>query len=187
MKKVLLVCITVILCNCNSYYSPEKLFKETLTTLDNNKFYFSSIKKHKFTSVFFLYPDCPMCINYSSVINNINKKIKTLNTLCIIPSKHYSIEEIKEFISTYKLNYPILIDSKNNISNLLNATTVPEVFLIDNNGQIKYNGAIDNWAIELGKNRGLTTEHFLLDAINEVAEGKTVTMKYVKPIGCIID
>jgi len=128
-----------------------------------------------------------MCINYSSVIKKINQKIKNLNTLCVIPSKHYSLDEIKEFISTYKLNFPILLDVNNNISNLLNATTVPEVFLIDNNGKIKYNGAIDNWAIELGKNRGVATQHFLLNAINEVDEGKTVNIKYVKPIGCIID
>ena len=74
MKKVFLISIIIFLSSCNRY-SPNKLFNQKLNTLENNVYDFISIKDYKITSIFFLYPDCPMCINYSYVINNINTKL----------------------------------------------------------------------------------------------------------------
>ena len=93
----------------------------------------------------------------------------------------------KEFINTYKLNLTSKIDKDRELTQKLKATVTPEAFLIKNETQILYHGAIDDWFYALGKNRKEATAHYLEDAINAAIQNKPVLTAHVKAVGCLIE
>jgi len=79
-----------------------------------------------------------------------------------------------------------LDDKKHVITNQYGATITPEAILIDKNQQVIYQGAIDNWFFELGRNRLEVTEHYLIDAIEASMKGQMPSIKRTEAIGCFI-
>ena len=92
-----------------------------------------------------------------------------------------------EFIENYALDFDLYIDHKNKKAKHLGAKVTPEVFLLDQEYTIHYNGAIDNWFYSLGKNRNLITSHYLEDAMNSLLNGTKIQIPYVQAIGCYIE
>lgn len=63
------------------------------------------------------------------------------------------------------------------LAKYLKATTTPEVFVLNNKGEVVYSGAIDNWAIDLGEKRQVITEFYLKDALNALLQNKKIAVK----------
>tara|TARA_B100001287_G_C22649044_1_gene514246 strand:+ start:185 stop:823 length:639 start_codon:yes stop_codon:yes gene_type:complete len=152
-------------------------FKQNLKKLSNNK---------KFKTIFFLDPECPMCISYSIYINDIYEKFKNnIDFIIIYPSKLNSMEKIKNFEKKYKLNIPSIVDSNLIITNYLDARITPECFLVDTSFKILYSGLINDWAKDLGKT-GPITNKYLEKSIENILSSKKIDIKKTNAIGCII-
>ena len=81
--------------------------------------------------------------------------------------------------------FPYLLDVGQKIYPLFGATKTPHVYLVQKEqgkNIVKYIGAIDD-NVRDGSN---VKEHFLANAVNELLEGKEVTLKETKAIGCSI-
>ena len=136
----------------------------------------------------FLSPECPLCQNYSLVLNKIYREYgEKVRFYGIIPGKTYTAETIKGFAKKYKIVFPLFIDRALSLSHYLKATTTPEVILLNNNNELLYKGAIDDWFLDIGKQRTRTTKDFLRDALDQQLGGKTVALKRTKAIGCYIN
>ena len=136
----------------------------------------------------FLSPDCPLCRNYAPIINKLEHDYKEeIEIYGIIPGASYPDSEVNEFIHTFSVKYPVLKDSKQQLKKQFNATTTPEVYLLDDAGIVIYRGAIDNWAIDLGKKRVQATEYYLAEAVKNKLNNIPVAIRYVQPVGCIIN
>jgi hypothetical protein len=68
----------------------------------------------------------------------------------------------------------------------LDAKVTPEVFLFDKEFELRYKGAIDNWFYELGKYRRVTSDHYLIDALQSVLGGEDPIIMETEAIGCLI-
>ncbi len=101
-------------------------------------------------------------------------------------TKWETATDIQQFSNDYQLNFSLYLDNKHRLLRQLNATTTPEVFLVDKNGKVQYQGAIDNWFYGLGKYRPATTEHYLTEALDAFLNGKEIVNKKTKSIGCEI-
>lgn len=102
-------------------------------------------------------------------------------------TKWEEVVDIQQFKQAYQLNFPLFWDKNNRLLRQLEATTTPEVLLLDRKGLILYRGAIDNWFYGLGKYRPKTTEHYLEDALDAYLQGKEILIKKTDPIGCVIE
>lgn len=80
-----------------------------------------------------------------------------------------------------------LYDTEYQLRDYCKATTTPETYLMDANGKIYYSGAIDNWAITLGKQRQVISGHYLVNAINSTLKGEDVELSKTRAVGCIIE
>lgn len=60
-----------------------------------------------------------------------------------IASPNDSMEKMKEFAAHQDLNFPYIRDVTQDVANCFGATTTPEVFLLDQQGIIRYRGQID--------------------------------------------
>ena len=84
------------------------------------------------------------------------------------------------------MTMPYIMDRNFALTKQLNAKITPEVFVVNENREILYHGAIDNWFYALGKNRMHITEHYLEDAIKSILKKEQITRAYVAAIGCFI-
>jgi thiol-disulfide isomerase/thioredoxin len=136
----------------------------------------------------FLSPECPLCQNYTLVLNKIYRdylgKIKFYG---IIPGKTYPVQTVSSFAQKYKIAFPLLIDNALTISHYLQASTTPEAILLNGKAELVYKGAIDDWIKDIGQQRTHATQNFLRDALDRELRGEAVIPKRTKAIGCFIN
>ena len=84
-----------------------------------------------------------------------------------------------------------IIDRKHELVRRFDATVTPEVvvMLFDASSQPKvfYQGKINNLFDSPGNRRDRATEHYARDAIHAVFQGNSVSPKFRKPTGCLIE
>ncbi len=181
----LMACVLTA-CNANK---KNTVFAIQLKTTEAKDFNLTRIKGRPATVITFFSPECPLSENYTSVVLKLQDLIamKDVLFITVIPGNKYSEDTIKKFAETYKLRQPVLFDSEKKLTNFLHATFTPETFVLNNKGQVVYSGAIDNWAVDLGTKRQLTTEHYLMDALNCVLKGSEVHPEKTTAVGCYIE
>jgi len=136
----------------------------------------------------FLSPECPLCKNYSAVLNELQHQYgEMVQFVGIIPGKTYSAATVNAFARKYKIAFPLLIDPAKKLTGYLHGTITPEVILLNNQYGLVYKGAIDNRVTQLGAQRWKATENYLSDAVSQYLQHLVVTAKRVKAIGCLIN
>ena len=138
--------------------------------------------------IVFLGAECPISQQYTKTINDLHQKFgnDTLSFLAIFPENLTKKEE-SNFRSTYSIRFKSLIDEDLSLVNKLSATITPEVFIVDEDWNILYQGAIDNWYVKLGENRPIITEHYLNDNLKALIHHKQLPYSNTKPVGCLIE
>ena len=167
----------------------EGIFGLQLKNLDNETFPLSQLNKNKASVIVFLLPDCPACESYSATLNTLRNRHKNsgFEFYGIFPGKFNSVDEMKAFRKTYKIEFPLLQDPEKILVQALHASTVPSAYLLNNQAEVLYKGRIDDWMYALGKKRAVITKHELRDALDAFNEGKTVLVKETIAIGCILE
>jgi thiol-disulfide isomerase/thioredoxin len=148
----------------------------------------SELGNNRLTAFIFLSPECPLCRNYTKVLNELEKEYPTsLGVVGVISGSAYPTKEVRSFKDKFSIVYPLYIDPKKELTEYLEARITPEVVLIDNKGSLVYRGAIDDWVISLGKTKIKSREYYLRDAINSYLENKPAAVPYKEPKGCYIN
>jgi hypothetical protein len=142
--------------------------------------------KDKQAAVFvFLAPDCPLSQNYTRTLNDLRPQFQSNGI------EFYAVftgdAAVDEFVATYKITFPVLHDRDYRLADFFGATKTPEAFAVDTQGRTFYQGAIDNWAPELGQHRTVITEHYLQDALSSFVQHREVEVKQTKAVGCFIE
>ncbi len=91
--------------------------------------------------------------------------------------------ELKKVAKDRGLPYPILVDPGNKAADRFQARTTPHCYVIDAQGILRYQGALDN------DPRGRKREgvrHYLAEAIDAVLSGKKVQQANTRAYGCSI-
>ena len=172
----------------SSFIAPCDPFHGSLKTHDGKTYALKPPVNRVATVFVFLLPDCPASQSYTLTLNTLSKKYqsKQVQFLGIVPGTYATAAEVKAFVKTYKVSFPVLADTAYKLVRCLGATIVPEAFVVDRKGVTQYAGRIDNWLVSAGKKRNITT-HELDDAITAVINKKPVKVKKTKAIGCYIE
>jgi thioredoxin-related protein len=91
-----------------------------------------------------------------------------------------SFEAMKKYAGQQNYNWLYAVDSNNEIADAFGANRTPECFLFDKDAKLVYHGAIDDSPADEKK----VARRHLQNAIDEMADGKEVTIKESKSIGC---
>lgn len=158
-----------------------------LSSTNGQKFNYKN--SQKLSCFFFLSPDCPLCKNYSTLINSLKSKYDgAISFYLVVPGETYSRKEIANFSKDYLKKATVFQDENFKLSHYLQATVTPEVVLIETKtGKPVYRGALDNWAVSLGKQRRKATENYLTDAIDSYQNGQVPPIAFTEPVGCLIN
>ena len=76
-----------------------------------------------------------------------------------------------------------LLDPKGVVGRAYGAKTTPHMFIIDKDGMLRYNGAIDDDSSADGA-KGDKAVNYVSKALDEIAKGETVSTPETKPYGC---
>lgn len=132
---------------------------------------------------------CPYVQAYEERIKNINNDFSNKGIQVIAISSNDAVkypedsfEQMKIRSDARKFNFLYLYDEDQSVAKAFDATHTPEVFVFDESRKLAYHGKIDdNWQEpEKVKSR------YLKDALDEILEGKAVSVPETYSIGCTI-
>lgn len=185
MKTVLF--IFFLTCTSLTNYSQTIQFPDDRwKTIDNKKLHLK--QKNQLKLFIFLSPECPLSQKYVFSLNRIYERYEQqVYFVGIFPGKDYKNKDYAAFKKKYNIQFNLINDPKMKLVSALKASKTPEVFLLDSTNSILYQGAIDDWAISLGKNKLKPTKNYLQDAISSSTTGSVVYPKFVEAVGCFIE
>lgn len=93
-----------------------------------------------------------------------------------------SFEAMKTYAVEQGYTWPYLTDEHSAMADAFGATRTPECFLFDKNALLVYHGAIDDNPGDAGS---VSRKHLML-AIAELKEGKEISVKKTRSVGCSI-
>ena len=162
---------------------------ELIKVTDNDSVSFHLTSPEKPLTLFiFLSPECPLSKNYTLTLNNLFQQYdQQVQFYGCVSGKGFSYDEIRSFLSTYKILFPFFVDENKKLTNYISATVTPQVMLLDKNDEMIYKGAIDDWVQDLGKQKLNVSKHYLQDAIEAFLHHKPVAIKETKAYGCFIN
>ena len=103
------------------------------------------------------------------------------------PLRTDSPRVIRQFQIDYNLSFAGKPDSGARLARQLRVRVTPEVVVMQSDGRVRYQGAIDDWYVSLGKHRSEVTQHYLCDALDAVLAGNDVAVTRTDAVGCLVE
>jgi len=139
---------------------------------------------------FFMHTTCPISQKYTLTINEIAQKFQNqpvqFELVFLDINGASQIKKVKEFLKTYQIKVPYKMYKNTDYAQQMGIKVTPEV-LVTYHNQIQYQGAIDDWFIDWGKNKKQPEQFYLINAINGMLTSQTIWIKKTNAIGCLIE
>lgn len=151
----------------------------------------NDFSKHSFLVVMFIGTECPLAKQYSTRLMEIEKEFgpKGFRFLGIDANVQDSLSEMGQLVKDLGITVPLLKDKEGKLADMLGATRTPEVFVLDRDGNIRYQGRIDDqysFGLTAGYAKPRATHRELQDALTALAAGESVKIVKTEPAGCLI-
>jgi peroxiredoxin len=164
----------------------DKAPQFSLTNYDGKQVNLSDYKGKIVVLEWFNY-ECPF-VKYhyeKATMANLAAKYKAQDVvwLAINSTSHLKPEENNAWAEKYKLGYPILDDRPGTVGRAYGALTTPHIYIIDKEGKIVYNGAIDDSPMGRKKEDAV---NYVDKALSELLAGKAVSTPQTEPYGCTV-
>jgi peroxiredoxin len=137
--------------------------------------------------VAFLGTECPLAKLYAGRLQTIADDYagRKVAVVAIMSNVQDSPADIAAFVREHKITYTVLKDRDNEVATMFEAERTPQVFLLDRDRVVRYQGRIDDQYL-VGIPRDKPTREDLRLAIDELLAGKAVSVSKTEPLGCII-
>mgnify|MGYP000433421122 CR=1 FL=1 len=188
---LLVLAVTVAVCKSEVPEPKAKIGEKapafTLANYDGNEVNLSNYAGKIVVLEWFNF-ECPFSRYHHETVKTMTDlaakyKDKNVAWLGINSTAHATVEKDKAFAKEFKIPYPILSDFEGDIGHLYGAKTTPHMFIIDPNGILVYDGAIDN--APMGKTDNKIV-NYVDKALDELTNGKKITAPKTEPYGCSV-
>lgn len=132
-------------------------------------------------------PNCPFSRKHAEAKTMIATEAKHpeaiwigINSTNLNHGDFLSSADQKAYASKQGIDYRILVDSNGAVGHAYGAKTTPHMIVVDKNGKVAYNGAIDAGAMSGGK------ENYVDAALTALAAGRAPDPSTTKPYGCSV-
>ena len=132
--------------------------------------------------VVYAYEDGPL----KDMANNLGDDVVWLNINSGAPGNQGTgVEQNQKAKKDWKIKHPVLLDETGEVGQAFGAKTTPQLVVIDADGKVRYNGALDN--APRGKQQGGDSyKGHVTNALVSLAEGRKVDPQSTKPYGCSV-
>ena len=137
----------------------------------------------------FLNTECPISQRYVRTLTDLQQRFAPSNIqfVAMFPLRSDSPKVIKRFQTDYKLSFSGHPDADAQLARHFKVRVTPEVVVMQADGHVVYQGAIDDWYVGLGKNRPEPSQRYLRDALDALAVGQSVTRTRTDAVGCLVE
>jgi mono/diheme cytochrome c family protein len=136
----------------------------------------------------FYSPECPISNAYSATLAGLAQAFPTERVkwagICVDPD--LSDEDQKAHAKDFGLRFPLILDRRGALVRKLGATMTPEAFVIDDRGQVRYHGRIDDQFAARGVRNAHPSGNQLKDAVAALLARREVKEAHVPAVGCPI-
>jgi peroxiredoxin len=136
--------------------------------------------------------DCPFCNNQykTGALQELEKNMAAKGVVWLIvnsvnpnnPSHRTPDQARQEFADKKIIAAAWIDDSSGAVAHLYDMKTTPDMYVIDKNGVLVYQGAIDNKPDPMHDPR--TARNYVSEAVDALLAGKLVEVSQTKPYGC---
>ena len=136
--------------------------------------------------------DCPYCRNHykTGAMQELQKELTSggvvflvVNSVAASNPSHRTPDAARKEWAEQKMNATTWIDdSTGELGHEYGMRTTPHLFVIDQSGNLAYQGAIDDRPSPQGDPR--TAHNYVRDAIKQLQAGQKVVVSQPKPYGC---
>ncbi len=138
--------------------------------------------------VIFMSTVCPLCKNYTTILNELSTKYgEKIMLNYVFSGREYNQKLVDDFSKQYNLVGYKILDTAFFLSKAYQVSVTPEVILLDEKNKACYQGAIDNWLEGLGRKRVVVTAHYLDDAIKQFISNKPISVPKTEAKGCLLN
>lgn len=135
----------------------------------------------------FLGVECPLAKLYSTRLNELQKQFgdEQVAIIGVDANPQDALSELAAFARRQQIDYPLLCDSKQEVASQLGATRTPEVFVLDRQRRVRYQGRIDD-QYGIGYVRKAPQQQLLREAVEGLLAGRELTVSREPAVGCLI-
>jgi len=178
---------TILLCLASSAWcaAPEFHVRDTTGAAHTG----AEWQGRKAIVLFFVMTDCPVGNTYVPEMNRIREAYAGRGVAVYGVQAETSTEEaaVAKYAREFHYSFPLLIDPRQALVKLANATVTPQAAVLTPEGKVLYLGRIDNRVEDFGKTRYQATRADLREALDALLAGKPVPQPTTKSIGCAIN
>jgi hypothetical protein len=87
------------------------------------------------------------------------------------------------YLKTHKVDAPVLIDGDGTVGHLYDAKRTPHLYVIDAEGVLRYQGAIDD---DPRGDKGDKATNYAVQAVRQIVAGETVAPDITPSYGCTV-
>lgn len=137
----------------------------------------------------FLSTECPISQRYIRTLADLHQHFAASNVqfVALFPLRSDSPQIIKRFRTDYKLSFSGHPDEDAHLAHHFGVRVTPEVVVMQADGRVVYQGAIDDWYVGLGKNRSEPSRRYLRDALDALVMGQPVAHARTDAVGCLVE
>ncbi|HVU27546.1 MAG TPA: redoxin domain-containing protein [Verrucomicrobiae bacterium] len=138
--------------------------------------------------------DCPFCHNQykTGAAQDLQKELAAKGVVWLLVNSvnpknmsHRTPEQARAEWAAEKINATAWIDDGSGaIGHLYDMKTTPHLFVIDKNGTLVYDGAMDNRPEPFGDPH--TAKNYVREAVNDLLANKPIEVSQTKPYGCAV-
>ena len=155
-----------------------------LQDLGGNKIKLSA-NKGKVVMIHFWSATCPFVKRYEERLQNITQdyRSKGVVVIAIDSNINETPDQIKKVAVERGLSYALILDPDHKTADDYGAITTPHVFIINKEGNLAYEGSVDDqgWSA-----KNPVKANYAREALDAVLAGKPVPHPQVKTFGCTI-
>ncbi|MGH7975062.1 MAG: redoxin domain-containing protein [Limisphaerales bacterium] len=139
-------------------------------------------------------PDCPYCHDQfkTGAMQELQKDLTGKGVVWLLVNSvnsknfsHRTPEQARQEMSAEKMHVTAWIDDgSGKIGHLYGMETTPDMYVINKDGILVYDGAIDNEPDPF--HNPLTANNYVRDAVNDLLAGKPIEVSQTKPYGCAV-
>jgi peroxiredoxin len=192
-----LVLFLTIACFLNlSHHSPadeassaigKKISDFKLPNTDGRKISLSDFQDKKAIVVSFIGTECPINNAFMPRLVDLQREFgpRGVQFLAVNSNQQDTPERVAKHAREQTLSFPVLKDESNRVADTFGARRTPEVFILDAERVVRYQGRIDDqFGIDI--RRAKPTRRDLAEALEEVLSGRTVSVATTPVAGCVI-
>jgi peroxiredoxin len=153
----------------------------TLDNYDGEKISLSDFSDSKAVVLMFVSTQCPVSNAYNGRMATLQNEYskKGVTFVGINSNKSESVNEIAKHAKKSGFDFPVLKDEKNVVADKFKASVTPEVYVLNKEQNVLYQGRIDD-----SRRESEIKSHDLKNALDLVLAGKAIANNKTKAFGC---